>query len=131
MFFSRGLKNDNFSPLLKACFKALGAIKDSLKQGEPQELSGVLRQPLFGNPLILEGEEKPLGMGPNVGMHLWAQGGINKVEHLWDESSQDWRSMTQIQAILPRRRSVMENGRVRRRKAISHIPWDPRAFWKD
>jgi len=82
MFFNKRLKDDNFSPLSKACFKAFWPIKGSLIQTPPQELSSVLKQPLYGNPLILEEEDITLGMGPNVGLHILARAGITKVAHL-------------------------------------------------
>lgn len=97
-------------------------------QKQPTVLDGVLRQPLYGNPLIIEAKNTPLGMGPNQGLHLWSRVGIQQVAHLWDSDTQDWLSMEQIQAKLPRKGAVTEKGRSRRIKTISHVPWDPRDF---
>ena len=65
-------------------------------------MSSILRQLLFGNPLILEDENTLLGMESNMGLHLWAKVGISSVGDQWDEDKEDWLSLRGIQCKLPR-----------------------------
>jgi len=128
LLFSRGIKDENHSPLVKACLKAFIAVRQGLIQRQPSILSELLRQPLFGNPLITESPDTPLGMGPNIGLHLWAKEGLTQIRHFWDTEKEDWLAGAEIQKKLPRKGAVTENRRLRRIKLVSHIPWEPRSF---
>jgi len=126
LFYSKGVRKNNHSTLVDACIKAFISVRGNLTTVEPGEAEGKLRQQLFGNPLIVEEENIPLGMGEKIGLHLWAKGGIGKVSDIWDVEREDWLSAKQIQEKLPRKGAVTEKGQLRRRKTLSYIPWDPR-----
>jgi len=77
--------------------KTFIAIRGNLIQRESEIINEILRQPMFGNPMILEVADTPLGKGPNMRLHLWARSGICTIKNLWDEAEGDWKTAKAIQ----------------------------------
>jgi len=128
LFFNRALKKENLSPLMESCIRAFILVKGGLSQKNLELKDQVLKQSLFKNPLIVEESNVPLGMGPNLGLHLWVKARITQGEDLWDERTGDWFTMDKIQCKLLRKGAVIEQGRQRCLKIVSHISWEPCAF---
>lgn len=116
-----GLKRENHSPLMAACLKAFFSIQRNQQQQKPNIVAEILRQPLFRNPLILKSKDKPLGLGPNIGLYLWARVGITQVRHFWEEDRQDWMPIKEIAKLLLAKGVATENSKIKRLQTISHI----------
>jgi hypothetical protein len=59
-------------------------VKPSLSKLEPTNKAELLRQPIFGNPLIINHESKPLGLSDKSEGNAFASSSCSKVTDLWD-----------------------------------------------
>lgn len=83
------------------------------------------RQPIFGNPLIVDSQERPLGFGQSSGLHRWAGAGFVKVGDLWDGQKEDWISRWQLTQRIHRYR-YRDQWHTTRTHILTYVPWDLR-----
>jgi hypothetical protein len=82
----------------------------------------VLRQPIFGNPLIINTTGNPLGVsGLNEG-NVFAKSGCTKLKDLWDPEGMEWKSLFAL------RLSYHAHNRTSREIITIGIPWDPATY---
>ncbi|KAG0592850.1 hypothetical protein KC19_1G284800 [Ceratodon purpureus] len=78
----------------------------------------ILRQPLFGNDLILQPNGKSYGPENRSNYTTWAKHGVFTIKDLWDLEEQDWKSEWKLQhqthsRLIP----------IQRPAIIASIPW--------
>ncbi len=71
-------------------------VKLGLIKSDPSNLDEVLRQPLFGNPSILNANGTPLGVGRVNEGNVFAQSGYSWVKDIWNVEAKDWKGLTDL-----------------------------------
>lgn len=71
------------SMLWGATWRAWCAIREGVTQKEPETFHEILRQPLFGNPWILDEHGTPRGLKQGNRFSNWVAKGIQLVKHIW------------------------------------------------
>jgi len=71
-------------------------VRPGLRKSEPTIHAELLRQPVFGNPLITNQESRPLGFSGRSKGNTFASAGYSKVRDFWDLETQDWKSLSAL-----------------------------------
>jgi len=71
-------------------------VRPKLTKVDPTSLAETLRQPLFGNPSILNASDAPLGLGGLRDGSAFARHGYTKIKDLWNPEERDWKSLTKL-----------------------------------
>ncbi len=79
----------------------------------------ILRQPIFGNPSILNQRGIPLGVGGQREGNSFAQAEYTRVKDFWNETTRGWKSLTSLGM------SHHPFNRESREMITSSIPWRP------
>jgi hypothetical protein len=69
-------------------------VRVGLTKTNPTSSAEILRQPLFGNPLIFDSNGTPLGTSGLREGNAFAHYGYSRVKDLWNEANNDWKSLT-------------------------------------
>ncbi|CAM6027949.1 unnamed protein product [Sphagnum balticum] len=71
-------------------------VRPDLTKSDPTNLDEVLRQPLFGNPSILNASGFPLRVGGMSEGKALAQSGYSRVKDIWNAEAKDWKRLTDL-----------------------------------
>jgi hypothetical protein len=94
-------------------------VRLGLSKSEPTNVAKVLRQPVFGNPLIRNQDSRPLGLsGKNEGNAL-VNAGHSRVGNFWDPEAKTWKNLSAF------RMCFHASNRLNRDLIVASIPWDP------
>jgi hypothetical protein len=94
------------------------SVRPGLCKSEPTNSAETLRQPVFGNPLIVNQEGKPLGLNSRSEGSL-ANTGRSRVKNFWDSEEKEWKGLSALGV------SFHPINRRNRDLIIANIPWDP------
>ncbi len=86
---------------------------------EPTNLAKTLRQPIFGNPLIINQDGRSLGLSGRSEGNALANASCSKVGDFWDSEAEDWKGLSALGV------SFHPVNRLNRNLIIASIPWDP------
>jgi len=71
-------------------------VRPSLIKSDPTNSDEVLRQPLFGNPSILNSRGIPIRVGGVSEGNALAQFGCSRVKDIWNDAAKDWKGLTDL-----------------------------------
>ncbi len=94
-------------------------MRPGLCKSEPISTAELLRQPVFGNPLITNAESRPLGLNSRSEGNALASVGYTRVRDLWDPELQDWKSLSTLGV------SFHPANKQNKDLIIASIPWNP------
>ncbi|CAK9856849.1 unnamed protein product [Sphagnum jensenii] len=94
-------------------------VRLGLCKSEPTNSAETLRQPVFGNPLILNQEGKPLGLNGKSEGNSLANAGCSRIRDFWDAEEKEWKGLSALGV------SFHPSNRRNRELIIASIPWDP------
>jgi len=94
-------------------------VRPGLIKSDPTNSDEVLRQPIFGNPSILNSRGFPLGVGGVSESNAFAQSGCSRVKDIWNVATKDWKGLTDLGM------SHHPSNRLSREMITSSIPWRP------
>jgi hypothetical protein len=77
----------------------------------------ILRQPIFGNPLILNQLGAPLGISGLSEGNAFARVGCTRIKDLWNRVRQEWKSLAELEM------SYHASNRKYKETFIANIPW--------
>jgi hypothetical protein len=95
------------------------SVRPGLCKSEPTNSAETLRQPVFGNPLILNQEGKPLGLSGKSEGNSLANAGCSRIRDFWDAEEKEWKGLSALGV------SFHPSNRRNRELIIASIPWDP------
>ena len=107
------------SMLWKAIWMAWVSVRPGILKSNAITMDERLRQPLFFNPEILAGPQRPFGMEANSRYRRWSNLGINMVKDIWLEADQRFIGVETLQA-----RTRSQQLVPLRNNLIRQIPWD-------
>jgi hypothetical protein len=118
MFAATKLKRPPTS-LWKSILHAWMSVRPGLCKSESTNSVETLRQPVFGNPLIVNQEGKPLGLNDKNEGNSLANAGRSRVRDFWDSEEKEWKGFLALGV------SCHPINRRNRDLIIASIPWDP------
>jgi hypothetical protein len=118
MFVATKLKRPPTS-LWKSILHAWMSVRPGLCKSEPTNSAETLRQPVFGNPLVVNQEGKPLGLSGRSERNSLANAGCSRVRDFWDTEEKEWKGLSALGV------SFHPINRRNRDIIIANIPWDP------
>jgi len=92
-------------------------VRPGLIKFNPTNSDEVLKQPLFGNPSILNSRGIPLGVGGVSEGNALAQSRCFRVKDIWNDVTKDWKGFTDLGM------SHHPSNRLNRETITSIIPW--------
>jgi hypothetical protein len=105
--------------LWKSILHTWMSVRPGLCKSEPTNSAETLRQPIFGNPLILNQEGKPLGLSGKSEGNSFANAGCSRVRDFWNTEEKEWKGLSALRV------SFHLINRRNRDLIIASIPWDP------
>jgi hypothetical protein len=84
------LKRSMWKSIVEAWLNA----RPGLSKSDPSSLAEILRQPILGNPSILNSKGIPLGVGGLREGSSFAKAGYIRVKDFWNEKTRGWKSLT-------------------------------------
>jgi len=105
--------------LWKSIFHAWMSVRPGLCKSELTNSVETLRQPIFGNPLILNQEGKPLGLSGKSEGNSLANAECSRIRDFWDAEEKEWKGLFALGV------SFHPSNRQNRELIIASIPWDP------
>ncbi len=109
-------------PLCSSWKSILGAwlsVRPGLCKSEPTNTVELLRQPVFGNPLITNAESRSLGFNGRSEGNALASAGCTRVRDFRDPELQDWKGLSALGV------SFHPTNRQNKDLIIASIPWNP------
>jgi len=94
-------------------------VRPDLCKSEPTNSAETLRQPIFGNPLIVNQEGRPLGLSGKSEGNALVNAGHSRIGDLWDSNEEEWKSLSALEM------RFHPTNRSNRDLIINSIPWDP------
>jgi hypothetical protein len=111
--------------LWKSILHSWLSVRPGLRKLEPTNSTETLRQPVFGNPLIVNQEGRPLGLSGKSEGNALVNAGHSRIGDFWDSDEEDWKGLSALEmSFHPTNRSNMD-------LIINSIPWDPATAWKN
>jgi len=101
----------------KSIIKAWMKVRPGLTKAEPSNTAEILRQPIFGNPLILNECGTPLGLGGMREGSAFVRAGCTRTKDLWNPGDQAWKSLAELGM------SYHTSNRKCKEDIIASIPW--------
>ncbi len=95
------------------------SVRPGLCKSEPTNSAETLRQPVFGNPLIINQEGRPLGLSGRSEGNSLANAGCSRVRDFWDSEEKMWKGFSDLGV------SFHPSNKRNRDLIITSIPWDP------
>jgi hypothetical protein len=92
-------------------------VKPDLIKEEPSNTAEIFRQPIFGNPLILNESGIPLGLGGSRDGSAFVRAGYSRTKDLWNAKAQTWKSLAELGM------SYHASNRQCKEAIIASIPW--------
>ncbi len=105
--------------LWKSILHVWMSVRPGLCKSEPTNSTETLRQLVFGNPLIVNQEGKPLGVSSRSEGNSLANAGCSRVKDFWDAEEKEWKGLSALGV------SFHPINRRNRDLIIASIPWDP------
>ncbi len=93
--------------------------RPGLCKSDPTSSTEILRQPIFGNPSILNQWGIPLGVRGRSEGNSFVKAGHTRVKDFWNEKTRGWKSLTSLGM------RYHPNNRACRETITSNIPWSP------
>jgi hypothetical protein len=90
-----------------------------LCKSKPTNSAETLRQPVFGNPLIVNQEGRPLDLSGKSEGNSLANAGCSRVRDFWDSEEKVWKGFSALGV------SFHPSNKRNRDLIIASIPWDP------
>jgi hypothetical protein len=94
-------------------------VRSELTKTNPTSSAEILRQPLFGNPSILNVNGSPLGITGLKEGNAFAHSGCSRVKDLRNAASKEWKSLTEMSM------SHHPANRDNLARITASIPWNP------
>ncbi|CAK9870535.1 unnamed protein product, partial [Sphagnum jensenii] len=98
------------------------SVRPGLAKSEPSNSAEALRQPVFGNPLIVNQEGNPLGLNGKSEGNSLASAGRSRVRDFWDPKEKEWKDLTALGV------SFHPSNKRNKDLIIASIPWDSTTF---
>ncbi len=80
----------------KSIIGAWMKVGPSLTKEEPSNIAEIFKQPIFGNPLILNEHGILLGLGGMTEGSAFAKAGYTRTKDLWNPGTQTWKSLPKL-----------------------------------
>jgi len=94
-------------------------VRPGLNKSKPTNAAEVLRQPVFGNPLITNQDSRPLGLSGRSKGNALVNVGHSRVGDFWDPEAKTWKNLSVLGM------SFHASNRLNRDLIVASIPWDP------
>ncbi len=94
-------------------------VRPGLTKVDPTNSTETLRQPLFGNPSILNASDVPLGLGSLRDGNAFVRHGCSQVKDLWNPEERDWKSLSELGM------NYHASNKRCKEAIIASIPWRP------
>jgi len=95
LFAAPKLKRIHYS-MWKSIIGAWLKVRPGLTKANPTNTAEIYRQPIFGNPLILNASGVPLGLGGLREGNAFARAGCTRITDLWNPVVNDWKSLANL-----------------------------------
>jgi len=118
MFAATKLKRPPTS-LWKNIFHSWLSVRPGLSKSEPTNSTEMLRQPVFGNPLITNQDGRPLGLSGKSEGNALANAGCSRIGDFWNSEEENWKGLSEFRV------SFHPINKLNRKLIIDNIPWDP------
>ncbi len=105
--------------LWKSILSAWMNVRPGLSKLEPTNATEVLKQPVFGNPLITNQDSRPLGLSGRSEGNALVNTVHSRVGNFWDPEAKTWKNLLALGM------SSHASNRLNRDLIIASIPWDP------
>ncbi len=105
--------------LWKSILSAWMNVRPGLSKSEPTNAAEVLRQPVFGNPLITNRDSRPLRLSGRSEGNALVKAGHYKVGDFWDPEAKTWKNLSALKM------SSHASNKLNRDLIVASIPWDP------
>jgi len=103
----------------KSIVEAWLNARPGLSKSDPSSPAEILKQPIFGNPSILNSKGIPLGVGGLREGSSFAKAGYTRIKDFWNEKTKGWKSFTGLGM------SYHPSNRECRELITNSIPWRP------
>jgi hypothetical protein len=107
------------SSLWKSILHSWLSVRPGLRKSEPTNSAETLKQPVFGNPLIVNQEGRPLGLSGKSEGNALVNARHSRIGDLWDSNEEEWKSLSALEM------RFHPTNRSNRDLIINSIPWDP------
>ncbi len=94
-------------------------VRPGLTKVEPTSSAETLRQPLFGNPSILNTSDVPLGLGVLREDSTFARYKCTRIKDLWSNMEKEWKRLSELGM------SYHTSNKRCKEAIIASIPWCP------
>jgi hypothetical protein len=118
MFAASKVKRPPVS-LWKSILHSWMSVKPGLCKSEPTSYAEILRQLVFGNPLITNQEGKPMGLSGKSEGNALANAGHSRVGDFWDPETKEWKELPALGV------SPHPSNKSNKELIIASIPWNP------
>ncbi len=92
-------------------------VRPGLSKAIPTSTAEILRQPIFGNPLILNQLGVPVGLSGLSEGNAFARAGCTRIKDLWNRSGHEWKSLAELGM------SYHASNKKGKETFIASIPW--------
>ncbi|CAK9233230.1 unnamed protein product [Sphagnum troendelagicum] len=92
-------------------------VRPRLTKAIPTTTAEILRQPIFGNPLVLNEREIPLGLSGLSEGNVFARADYTRTKDLWNFRRQEWKSLFELGM------SYHASNKKCKESIIASIPW--------
>jgi len=118
LFVATKLKRPSTS-LWKSILHSWLSVRSGLCKSEPT--NSILRQPVFGNPLVTNQDGRPSRFSGKSEGNALANAGYSRIGDFWDSEEENWKGLSALGV------SFHPINRLKRNLIIDSIPWDPAA----
>jgi len=94
-------------------------VRPGLSKSESTNAVKVFRQLIFGNPLITNQDNRPLGLSGRSEGNALMNAGHSRVGDFWDPEAKTWKNLSALGM------SFHASNRLNRDLIVASIPWDP------
>jgi hypothetical protein len=94
-------------------------VRPGLSKSEPTNVAEVLRQPVFGNPLITNQDSRPLGLSGKSEGNALVNAGHSRVGDFWDPEAETWKNLLALGM------NSHASNKLNRDLIVASIPWNP------
>jgi len=105
--------------LWKSILNAWMNVRPGLSKTEPTNVAEVLKQPVFGNPLITNQDSKPLGLNGRSEGNALANAGHSRFGDFWDPEANSWKNLSALGM------NSHASNKLNRDLIVASTPWNP------
>ncbi len=117
LFVATKLKRPPTS-LWKSILSAWMNVRPGLSKSESTNAAEVLRQLVFGNPLVTNQDRRPLGLSGRSEGNALVNAGHSRVGDFWDLEAKTWKNLSALGM------SSHASNKPNRDLIVASIPWD-------